>query len=263
MSDGADEFRPTTITVFGRRAVMEALATREVEVEEVIVAGRAPAAFRRDLAGACRERGVTPITADGRHVSERSGDARNDQGVCAEVRLTLVSEVEAFAESLTGAGARRPARLLALDGVTNPQNVGMIVRSALGAGMAGVLWPSRGAPWISGLIVKASASTIYRCPIVRCGALEEGLWGLKGAGFNVVGLDARAETPVDAHEPAHRAVYVVGSETEGLSDGALECLDERVRIPLRAGVESLNAAVAAALVCYAACRDLPEEGERR
>lgn len=243
-----------SITVFGRRAVEEAIVTEEAIVERIGVARETTKDFRKHLRALCHERGMEmPEEMPEREVSAISGDRRNDQGVVARVRLTLVSDVEEFTQTLHGTAARTPTRLIGLDGVTNPQNVGMIVRSALAAGMSGVLWPSAGSPWVSGLVIKASAGTVYRCPIIRCHTLVEGLWTLRGAGFSTHGLAMDGESITD-HTPAHRAVYLVGAEATGLAPDTLGELDGRLSIPMQNGVESLNAAVAASLVCFGVMR---------
>lgn len=247
----------TEITVYGRRAVLEALASESVETSAVTVAEQTPAPFRKELGAACRARGVELATGTYAEVGRLSGDARNDQGVVARIRLRNVMEVETFLEGLTGAGAAKPARLVALDGVTNPQNVGMIVRSAAAAGLAGILWPAAGAPWVSGLIIKASAATVYRFPIVRCHTLAEGLYALKAGGFTLAGLSSEASRSLFDYAPAHRACFVVGSETEGLSREIEELMDEQLSIPMAPEVESLNVAAAATLVCFAAAGALP------
>lgn len=240
----------TEIVVFGRRAVLEALASPGVEVLKVRRSERAPAPFIKELNQVCRERGLTPeVTPEGA-VHTVSGAPRHDQGVVARVRLLNIIEPDVFTQSLTGRRAAQPTRLIALDNVTNPQNIGMIVRSAVASGMSGMLWPTVGSPWIDGLTIKSSASTIYRATIIRCGLLSEGLWTLKQSGFRVVGLAGDAPLRLRDHEPPHRAVYVVGSETLGLSSAAADAVDEFVSIPMRGGVESLNVAVAAALVCF-------------
>lgn len=242
----------TSIVVYGRRAVIEALDAPLVRVERVWVADRVPKEVRREFTERCRAGGVELAIVGEGEVARISGDPRHDQGVAASITLTAVAEVEQFCESLTGAAAATPARLIALDGITNPQNVGMIARSALGAGMTAMVWPTVGSPWVSGLVIKASAGTLFRLPIVRCGRLAEGLWELKAAGFELVGLDARPDAePLRAHAPRHRAVYIVGSEAEGLSGEIRDLVDRFVMIPMAPGVESLNAAVAASLVCFA------------
>jgi 23S rRNA (guanosine2251-2'-O)-methyltransferase len=243
-----------SITVFGRRAVEEAIVTPHAIVERVAVSVRTHKQYRKELRALCAAHDTdAPEEMSEQQVAELSGDPRNDQGVAARIRLTLVTDVDRFVEERQGKASREPVRLIGLDNVTNPQNIGMIVRSALGAGMSGVLWPSAGSPWVSGLVIKASAGTVYRCPIVRCPTLVEGLWTLRAGGYRVFGL-AMDGVPIDEHDPPHRAAYLVGAEATGLSDETLAELDERVSIPMANDVESLNAAVAAALVCFRVAR---------
>lgn len=242
------------ITIYGRRAVLEALASDAVAVERVAVAKQTPADFRAELASACRARRIEPESLTLAEVGAITGDARNDQGVAALVRLTAVTEVETFTESLTGSRAAAPTSVLALDTVTNPQNVGMVVRSAAAAGVSAMLWPRAGMPWVNGLIIKSSAATVYRMPIVRCHTLVEGLFTLKRAGFTLFGLVAGEGESLFGVTPPHRACFVIGGEVSGISPEVLDVLDRKVSIPMAPGVESLNAAVAAAFVCYAATR---------
>lgn len=241
-----DRFRgKTDITVFGRRAVIEALTTDQVQVLRVMLSRTERGRFRDELGWACDARGVTLEEGSAQDVSRITGEPRHDQGVAARIELRSVTDADAFTASTP-----RSSRLLALDNVTNPQNVGMIVRSVVAAGMGGMLWPLAGTPWVSGLIIKSSASTVYRCPIVTTPSLPDGLVTLRRAGFALVGLVAVAKQNLFEHKPPARAVYVVGGETEGISPSVDSLLDTRLAIPMAGGVESLNAAVAASLVCF-------------
>lgn len=233
----------THISVYGTRAVLAALASDFVEVSVVRVARGAQNAARAEVEDACRSRGIACEIVSAGRVREISRDARHDQGVAARVVLRRVSDVS----SLDSAA---PARWLALDGITNAQNAGMIARSALAAGMSGILWPRTGTPWLNGLVVKASAASVLECPIARCDALADALESLRARGFRTLGLCADGETNLFESAAPELAVYVVGSESEGLSRPVLGALDERVRIPIDARVESLNAAIAASLVCF-------------
>lgn len=256
-------FTENEITVYGRRAVLEALEAKTVSVERVAVAKQTPADFRAELGRACRAKRIEPETLSLFEVGKITGDARNDQGVVALIRLTEVTEIESFTESLTGARAGQPTRIIALDNITNPQNVGMVVRSAAAAGVSAMLWPRAGMPWVNGLIIKSSAATVYRTPIVRCHTLVEGLFTLKRAGFTLFGLVAGEGESLFSVTPPHRACFVIGGEVSGISPEVLDVLDRRVNIPMAPGVESLNAAVAAAFVCYAATGLLGGAGPRR
>lgn len=159
-------------------------------------------------------------------------------------------EVDAFVELGRGRAARDASRLMALDGVTNSQNVGMVVRSVVGAGLNGLLWPLAGQPWVNGLVVRAAVGAIFECPIVTCETLPIGLAALQGAGYTALGLDAGATKSVFEIPPPHRGVYIMGSESVGIGEDVRAMLDERVAIPMAGPLESLNVAVAAGLVAF-------------
>lgn len=209
-----------------------------------------PTAEERALRHELVSSGIRVEEISRQELSRYSGAARHDQGIAARVRLLRVIEVDAFIENAKGRAARDPSRLIALDGVTNSQNVGMVVRSVVGAGLDGMLWPMRGQPWINGLVVRAAAGSIFECPILLCDSLTMGLTALQAAGYFCIGLDAGADRSLFADNPSHRAVFVLGNETTGISEQVQSLLDDRRSIPMAGSIESLNVAVAAGLVCF-------------
>ncbi len=240
------------LKVYGRRAVIEALESDSVTVDHVVICPtETHSDFRSLVKELCDHQHAMFTKVERKELTQISGDTRNDQGVCAHVRLKHINDLDTFIDSLKGPGARLPAPVLALDNVTNPQNVGMIVRTAVAAGMRAILWPTHGSPWISGLVVKASAATVFQCPIVTSPTLAEGIDELRAAGFTTYALAAGdGATNLYQTEPDHRAIFIVGSEAEGISPEILDRADHRIEIPMAEGVESLNVAVAASLVCY-------------
>ncbi|MBJ20631.1 MAG: RNA methyltransferase, partial [Deltaproteobacteria bacterium] len=128
--------------IFGRHPVLEALRSEGAEVLEVKVARGVSAVDRQELRrrveSSNAEIAVEEISRD--RMNRYTGAPRHDQGIAARVRLLRVTEVDAFLDGAKGKAARKPLRLLALDGVTNSQNVGMVVRSVVGAGLDGLLW---------------------------------------------------------------------------------------------------------------------------
>jgi 23S rRNA (guanosine2251-2'-O)-methyltransferase len=240
----------TEITVFGRHPVRDAIRSPGVEVREVKLMKGRSTADRRALRHAVVSAGISFEEVSRDELSRYTGAPRHDQGVAARLRLLRVIEVEAFVEASKGRSARKPVRVIALDGVTNSQNVGMVVRSVVGAGLDGILWPMLGQPWVNGLVVRAAAGSIFECPIIRCESLTVGLATLQAAGFSCVGLEADAKQSLFEMKPAHRAAFVLGGETMGLSEDVRSLLDDRVSIPMTGPLESLNVAVAAGLVCF-------------
>ena len=241
------------ITVYGRKPVLEALADDALAVDKVLIAEGTRGDSVREIEQAARRRGVTVQRASAHRVKVLAGNGRHDQGVLADVVAPRMAPVSVFLRDL---GSRRPAAVLVLDRVTNPSNVGMILRTATGAGLDGVLLPRRGTPAIDPLVIKASAGVAFSAPVLRSSTAEEGLTELREAGFGVYGLDAGGESLLDAALP-QRVALVLGNETDGLSAGVRPLLDGVLAIPLFGGVESLNVASAAAVAAYELHRRRP------
>jgi 23S rRNA (guanosine2251-2'-O)-methyltransferase len=136
--------------------------------------------------------------------------------------------------------------LVALDGVTDPRNLGSVVRSAAAFGASGVLIPERRAAGVTSGAWKSSAGALARLPVARATNLVRALQAYRKAGLFVVGLAADGEIDSDDLQmAADPLVLVIGSEGKGLSRLVSEQCDLRMRIPMAGPVESLNAGVAA------------------
>jgi 23S rRNA (guanosine2251-2'-O)-methyltransferase len=145
--------------------------------------------------------------------------------------------------------------IVALDGVTDPRNLGAVVRSVSAFGGHGVVVPERRAAGMTAGAWKSSAGTAARTPVARCTNLTRTLEAYKKAGLTVVGLAADGDTAVgDLPALGGPVVIVVGSEGKGLSRLVGETCDYLVSIPMPGGAESLNAGVAAGIVLYEASR---------
>src|SRR4051794_18053224 len=236
--------KDTFITVYGRKPVLEALGDPGLRVDKVIIAEGLRGDPVRAILSAARDRGVPVQRASAHRVKVLAGNGRHDQGVLADVVAPRMAPVDDFLDELIG-----PAAVLVLDRVTNPANVGMILRSATAAGLDGVLLPRRGVPAIDPLVVKASAGVAFRAPVLRSSTAEEGCAALRDAGFGVYGLAASGPSLLDALLP-DRVALVLGNETDGLSDAVCEHLDGTLAIPMQGGVESLNVASAAAVAAF-------------
>ena len=139
--------------------------------------------------------------------------------------------------------------LVALDGVTDPRNLGAVIRSAAAFGADGVLLPERRSASMTAVAWRTSAGTAAKLPVAMATNLTRTLRAWAAEGLMIVGLDADGSIDVDGLELATSPlVVVVGSEGRGLSRLVREACDETVSIPMSAGVESLNASVAAGVV---------------
>jgi 23S rRNA (guanosine2251-2'-O)-methyltransferase len=153
-------------------------------------------------------------------------------------------------ELLEAAGdAAEPALVVALDGVTDPRNLGAVVRSVSAFGGHGVVVPQRRSASMTAVAWRTSAGTAARLPVARATNLTRTLREYATAGLMVAGLDAHGSVPLDEFELAtDPLVIVVGSEGKGLSRLVRETCDVTVSIPMAGPVESLNASVAAGVV---------------
>ncbi len=147
-----------------------------------------------------------------------------------------------------------PAVVLVLDQVQHPKNLGMLLRTAAAAGAAGVLLPKRGGALVDDTVLRASAGTAHQVPLVTCDKAAQALRTLQAAGFWVYALDAAAPESVFTCDWPARAALVIGNEARGLRPAVRKACDTALHIPMADGVESLNAAVSAALALYAARR---------
>jgi 23S rRNA (guanosine2251-2'-O)-methyltransferase len=141
-----------------------------------------------------------------------------------------------------------PALLVALDNITDPRNLGAIVRSVAAFGGHGVLIPQRRSASVTAVAWRTSAGAAARLPVARATNLNRTLKSWSDAGLQVVGLDAKGNTTLDEMDGSGPMVVVVGSEGKGLSRLVRENCDAIVSIPMAGPTESLNASVAAGVV---------------
>ncbi|MDJ0878980.1 MAG: RNA methyltransferase [Halieaceae bacterium] len=242
-------FFDQVLTVYGRKPALEVLQDESLTCYRLHFAdSNKPAPILDEMRALAEQRGIEILIHGKRELSRISRKGSQDQGVAVDVHCPAFSSLDDFLARDTGA----PARLLAADGITNPQNVGMLVRSAVAGGIDGILWPRDGNAALGPLAVKASAGTLFKAPLVRCRDLADALKACQAQGFRVCVLDGNADHSLFDGSPGDRVIYVLGNETDGPSQAVLDLADEQRRIPMQNGVESLNVAVTAALIAYLA-----------
>lgn len=236
------------LTIYGRKPCLEALRDHEIPVFRLHLAESNKAGgIMAEIEREARHRGIEIRHHSRDALSRISRNGRQDQGVALDLLCPQHTRDTAF----MAAPPRSQWRLIALDGVTNPQNVGMIVRSVAASPCDGLLVPAAGtANLTSPLVNKASAGTLFKCPIVRCEKLAASLRALQQHGARIVILSGEAPQALPDFDPQGPVVYVLGNETAGVSEAVRALADEAVSIPMQNGVESLNVAVTAALLAF-------------
>ncbi len=220
------------MVVYGRNAVREALRGRR-RVHEVWA-----------TAGAAREPGMPASAhiADAAGIEARCGSDAH-QGVCAEVDPYPYADATALLQ------AAAPL-LVALDEVTDPQNLGAVCRSAECAGATGVVIPERRSAEVTPAVCKASAGAVEHLPVARVRNLADFLGEAKAAGCWTYGAAAGAKVPYDAPDYAGGVVVVLGAEGRGLRPRVAASCDELIALPLRGKLGSLNVSATAAVLLY-------------
>jgi len=171
------------------------------------------------------------------------------------VLQSAAAETLDLATLIEGCGQIGEAPLLmAIDGLTDPHNLGAIVRSAEALGAHGMVLPQRRSAGLTGSVAKVAAGALEHLPVARVVNLNRALDTLKQEGYRVVGLAAEGNLTLEEADLAGPLVVVTGSEGDGLSLLTRRSCDQLVRIPLRGATPSLNASVATALLLYEIAR---------
>ncbi|MDQ4125562.1 MAG: 23S rRNA (guanosine(2251)-2'-O)-methyltransferase RlmB [Actinomycetota bacterium] len=228
--------------VYGKHSVRAVLLTRPRSVKRMILAGKE--AYHADLLALARDAGIRPELLDW-PAFRRAGDFTEEdkhQGVAL-----FTEQRPLFSER--DLGRLRDARVvLALDQISDPQNLGTILRSAAFFGVDGVLVLKNRSAEVTPLVARIAVGGADLVPIYRVTNLARSLEILKQEGFWVYGLDERGSTTLAQTEFDAKTALVVGAEGEGLRRRTKELCDVLVRIPGgRRGLESLNAGVATAV----------------
>jgi 23S rRNA (guanosine2251-2'-O)-methyltransferase len=262
-SRGAGQRRggPTTTTdwVIGRNAVVEALQAH-VPATAVYVAESTERDDRvRDTFRMAAERGLSVLEVS-RSALDKMTASTAHQGLAIKVPPFEYADAGDLVQRATGSGA--VPLIVALDSVTDPRNLGAVVRSAAAFGGQGVVIPERRAAAMTPGAWKSSAGAAARIPVARVTNLTRALEAFRREGLMVAGLDAGGSTDLGALEIATEPlVLVVGSEGNGLSRLVRESCDLLVTIPMAARSESLNAGVAAGIALYEIDRRRRTAGE--
>lgn len=237
-------------TVEGRRPVYELLKSSQRATRVLIAKNLKPTDIIGDIEALARKQGVRVDWVDKARLDEMA-QSRAHQGVIAEVKSYHYLSFAELAETLDV--AQNPVLLL-LDGVTDPQNLGAIIRTADAAAISGIIVAKKRVAPVTAVVHKASAGATAYVKIAQVSNLVYTIEDLKEMGFWIIGTSDRAEMPYFEADFNQPLAIVLGSEGKGISRLVGERCDFLVSIPMRGHVESLNVSVAGALLMYEALR---------
>ncbi len=235
----------------GRQAMTDILQTKEVQVDQLVVAQSARGEALDELIELARHHDVPVRRVADRRIDQMVGDDRRHQGVVGEVTPPAPLSVAGFLASRTGRAW--VTHVLLLDGVHNPANVGMLLRTAAAAGIDAVVLPRVGTAAMSALVVKAGSGVVFRVAHLDSATSEAALDEFVADGFDVVALDAAGTNLYDLDLP-DRAVWVLGNESLGISEESMQRSTITASLPMSNNVESLNVAAAGAAVAFEVAR---------
>lgn len=230
------------ITLYGRNVVVEVLQDSSVEVHKLHLASsnKTDGAIKTILALA-KTRNIEITYHDKNSLSRISKNAKQDQGVAIDIIAQSYKSAKEIKEM-------QNFKLIALDGIHNPQNLGMIIRSCAAGNVDGIILPKKSSAKISPLVIKASAGTLFKLPIYYCNTLDEILPDLKET--NIYALSSHAKTSIYDVVESKKSIFVLGNESDGVSSEVQKLCNDSINIPMQRGVESLNVAVTASLLAF-------------
>jgi 23S rRNA (guanosine2251-2'-O)-methyltransferase len=234
------------VYIYGKHALMEALSHAPHSIEEVFVAAQFDDTPLRDT---LKKTAIRTTILTSKTMPREVEASAVHQGIIGLLSFDrLVQPFEKFVEKLK---IMPDTSLVLLGELSDPQNVGAIIRSAAAFGISGVLIPEHNQVQITGSVVKVSAGMAFRIPLVSVSNVNSTLRDLKDRGFAVYGLAGEGKYTVTKEEFQLPTLFILGNEAEGIREKTRELCDKLLSIPMNPNCESLNAAASATVAFYA------------
>ncbi len=238
-------FFDKVLTIYGRNSVMEALEDTSITIHKLHLSkSNKDASVLEEMKSIAKKKEIEVAYHDKQSLSRISKNAKQDQGVALDIILEYFGNAEEFILKNIN------YRIIALEGISNPQNLGMIIRSCAAGNVDAILLPTKGAAQISPLVIKASAGTLFKMPIIKTTNLKKTLESFKKEGADLYTLSSHASQSYKEQDYSDKTIFILGNESEGVSQSIEALCNKSIAIPMQRGVESLNVAVTASLLAF-------------
>jgi 23S rRNA (guanosine2251-2'-O)-methyltransferase len=231
--------------IAGRNPVLELLQS-DKEVEKVLLSKNASGDAVKQIIQFCRDKEVYYQFVP--EVKINSLSKANHQGVLAFTSLIEYQDVQKIIDFVFAKG--EDPLLLILENVTDVRNLGALARTALGLGVHAIIFPKKESAAVNDVAVKISAGALLKIPVCRVDNIIATIKDIKNNGIKLIGLDGTAEKFIHESNTKMPLAIVAGSEDEGISNPVIRLLDELVKLPMNADLESYNVSVATAMALY-------------
>jgi 23S rRNA (guanosine2251-2'-O)-methyltransferase len=233
------------ITIYGRNAVLEILEDDSIQIHKLHFSDSNKSVLQLDrMVEIAKHRDIEIAYHTKKLLSRISKNSKQDQGVALDIVLKHALSEEEFLKK------NQIFRVIALDGVHNPQNLGMIIRSCAGGNIDAIIIPTKNSAQISPLVIKASAGTLFKLPIIKSKNFKMTLEKFKDSNSKLFTLSSHVDRSYKEIEYPNRTVFILGNESEGVSSEIESLSSDSITIPMRRSVESLNVAVTASLLAF-------------
>ena len=234
-----------TELVVGRNPVVECLKAKVPAQTLYVVEGTQNDDRLSEAVQLCRARSIPTVEVPKHEMDRLTGNGMH-QGIGLLIPPFEYADVEDLIDDVASRG--EDGLIVCLDNITDPRNLGAVIRSVAAFGGHGVVVPERRSASVTAVAWRTSAGTAARLPVAKATNMTRTLKRFQQAGYQVVGLDAGGDHTLDTYDGTGPVVIVVGSEGKGMSRLVRETCDSVMSIPMVGWVESLNASVAAGVV---------------
>jgi 23S rRNA (guanosine2251-2'-O)-methyltransferase len=237
---------PASVIIFGKHPILEKLANSPKSIEKIVIKDTLDLELAAEIKRLAAKSHIQYTFVPESRLNTLA-EGQNHQGLLAYVAPIVYLELKEWLESI--ADVENPCVLL-LDELEDPHNVGAIIRTAVAAGVSGIIMPKHRQAPITGAAYKSAAGLMEKIPIIQVTNVNEAVRTLKDNKFWIIGLDQRGADNYWKQDLDMPICFIIGSESSGMRQKTGELCDFITSIPMDNGAESLNASVSAALVMY-------------